>query len=83
MVVKEEIKTMSPSLAYELGTMAYEPGTIAYELGYVTCLKGGIRLIWLIMYSGNYIVLIFGRDGDYKSKALSVYHCYFLRCDHI
>ena len=49
-VVKEEIKTMSPSMAYELGTMAY-------ELGYVTCLMGGIRLIWLIMYSGNSIVL--------------------------
>ena len=52
MVVKEEIKTMTPSMAYELGTMAY-------ELGYVTCLMGGIRLIWLIMYSGNYIVLHF------------------------
>ena len=41
---------MSPSMAYELGTMAY-------ELGYVTCLMGGIRLTWLIMYSGNYFVL--------------------------
>ena len=49
-VVKEEIKTMTPTMAYELGTMAY-------ELGYVTCLMGGIRLIWLIMYSGNSIVL--------------------------
>ena len=43
---------MTPSMAYELGTMAY-------ELGYVTCLMGGFRLIWLIMYSGNYIVLDF------------------------
>ena len=66
---------MSPSMAYELGTMAY-------ELGYVTCLMGGIRLIWLIMYSGNSIVLHI-QVVMVTIKAISAYHCYFLRCDHI
>ena len=75
MVVKEEIKTMTPSMAYELGTMAY-------ELGYVTCLMGEIRLVWLIMYSGNYFVLHTKvvMVIDYKSKAILANCCCFLYC---
>ena len=44
-VVKEEIKTMSPSMAYELGTMAYELGYVREDINRKKRFLSGIARI--------------------------------------